>query len=41
MTKGEVDSSKGVWTIPLERAKNNGAHIVPLSTPRSLTFLRP
>ncbi|WP_026090768.1 site-specific integrase [Sandarakinorhabdus sp. AAP62] len=29
----EIDLAAGVWTLPVARAKNNVAHIVPLSLP--------
>jgi integrase len=32
MTWSELDSGLATWTLPSERAKNNVAHIVPLST---------
>jgi integrase len=39
MRWSEVDLSSGVWTIPSERAKNDGLHRVPLTSP-VLTILK-
>ena len=33
MTWQEVDLAAATWTLPVDRAKNNVAHIVPLSAP--------
>ena len=33
MRWSEIDLDKRIWTIPVERAKNRAAHIVPLSGP--------
>lgn len=33
MSREELDLAAGTWTIPARRAKNNVAHVVPLSRP--------
>ena len=39
MRWSEIDLDAGLWTLPRERAKNNSAHVVPLSPP-ALAILR-